>query len=94
MPVYFGVARGLLALALIVAGFTFSALAQHQTSTSAESCSKAKTCSEQLRLGITVGCHLERASDCYTVPQRNFETCMKTGEWNGRNCQAKGLIKK
>ena len=35
MPVYFGIAQGLLALALTVAGFTFSALAQHQTSTSA-----------------------------------------------------------
>jgi hypothetical protein len=60
----------------------------------AQNCS-AKTCSEAIQGCMGKHCQKERTgSNCYPFCHAEFERCMQTGEFLGRVCQRKGLIKK
>lgn len=77
----------LFVLFFVVVVFAASpALAQgHRTGCS------GKTCTEQERNCANITCGTGDCSNfCHTV----FQRCMQTGEWFGRHCQMKGLIKK
>jgi hypothetical protein len=55
----------------------------------------AKTCSEAIRLCTGMQCSKEKTGkNCYSFCHSEFERCMQTGEFRGRVCQRKGLIRK
>ena len=61
----------------------------HALAQGTKECS-AKTCSQQERNCANVNCG---TGNCAAFCHTEFERCMKTGEFFGRFCQLKGLIK-
>ena len=60
----------------------------------AQTCA-AKTCTEAIQACTGKHCAKERTGkNCQSFCQSEFERCMQTGEFRGRVCQRKGLIKK
>ena len=71
----------------------FPLLAIETQSASAVDCS-AKRCTQAYNNCTTVGCRREGGgASCRLVCKEQLERCLQTGEWVGRGCQLKGLIK-
>jgi hypothetical protein len=65
-----------------------------ETPSASASCS-SKTCTEAFQGCVSIGCHKESGGgQCFGYCNAEREKCMQTGEFLGRYCQYKGLIKK
>ena len=58
------------------------------------SCLRQTSCSKARNACMTVGCQMEGRSNCARGCDSLYAQCMQTGEWNGRHCQLKGLVRK
>ena len=58
----------------------------------AQTCA-AKTCSEALHACAGKHCAAMRGGNCRPFCQNEFDRCMRTGEFRGRVCHKKKLIK-
>ena len=78
---------------ILFATFLGSIIAIAASNTALARCG-AKTCSEAYRACTVVHCNEERRQNCQSFCQPEYERCLQTGEFHGRQCQKTGLIKK
>jgi hypothetical protein len=57
-------------------------------------CTIAKTCSEAFFQCVSTRCPAVQSAGCTASCKSQFEVCQRTGEFGGRDCRGKTLMRK